>query len=165
VDVVDFRDRHCSNHDHAAEIIAAIGRLRAATGFECTDVVAHSMGGLALRLCLADAGHAACIRRVVFLATPHAGTWAAWLARGAGGREMRPGSALMRELGQSSVADHVRGWTIRTPIDLRIFPGGSADLDGMRGVEVCCPTHRGLLRSARVFAAIARALTEADPEV
>jgi triacylglycerol lipase len=122
------------------------------------------MGGLALRLCLADAGHAACIRRVVFLATPHSGTWAAWLARGAGGREMRRGSSLMRHLDEADVPDHVRGWTVRTPIDLRIFPAGSADLAGMRSVEVCCPTHRGLLRSARVFAAIARALTDPDPD-
>lgn len=163
VGIVDFHDRHGGNEEHAEEIMRALELLRARTGAARADVVAHSMGGLALRLCLRETGHAACVRRVVFLATPHSGTWAAWLAWGDGGREMRPGSAMLRRLGESQLPGHVRGWTLRTPIDLRIIPGASARLDGLESLEVCCPTHRGLLRSARVFSAIADALTAPDP--
>jgi len=46
---LDFRDTHGSNVTHAAEIAAAVERLRDRTGAPLVDIVAHSMGGLATR--------------------------------------------------------------------------------------------------------------------
>ena len=80
-------------------LASAAERLRAATG-RPPVVVAHSMGGLAVRAWLAglsDAG--AAIDRVVTIATPHGGTWLARFALTRNGLEMQPGSAWLRLLG------------------------------------------------------------------
>ena len=62
--------------DYASVIEAAVARLQAATGLPPL-VVAHSMGGLAVRRWRAEAGHAARLHHVVTLGTPHHGTWLA----------------------------------------------------------------------------------------
>ena len=54
----------------------AVARLQAATGLPPL-VVAHSMGGLAVRCWRAEAGRAARLHHVITLGTPHQGTWLA----------------------------------------------------------------------------------------
>ena len=68
-------------------------------GVSSIAVVAHSMGGLALRYYIARSG-ATAIHTAIFVGTPHSGTYAAYLAWGGGGREMRPDSNFLRELNQ-----------------------------------------------------------------
>jgi triacylglycerol lipase len=144
---VDFKDRYGSNIDHAAEI-AEILRARPAAGMESIDVVAHSMGGLAVRYLLQHHAEGRLIRRVVFMATPHRGTWAAYLGWGAGAAQMRMGSDFLRALGGAE--SDVELLTIHTPLDLRIFPGTSAQLSSGRDHRVWCLGHRALLRSRKV---------------
>jgi pimeloyl-ACP methyl ester carboxylesterase len=161
VAIVDFADRFGSNAVHADEIATAECALRASTGAAALDIVAHSMGGLAVRRFLArHDGHG--VRRAVFVATPHRGTWAALLAWGGGRSEMMPGSAFLAQLGEKAPPG-VETVTIRTLLDLRILPGSSARLDGAidRIVPVC--THRGLIRGRTGFAAIHGALTSRQP--
>lgn len=142
---VDFRDRYGSNIGHADEIAAAIETLARATGEEAVAVVAHSMGGLALRRYL---GTAQCpfVHTAVFVGTPHRGTWAAWVAWGLGGNEMRPGSAFLRELSTLPLPASTRAICITTPIDTRVLPGSSALLDGVEHYRVRLPTHPRMLR-------------------
>ena len=155
---VGFRDRHGSNVAHAEEVAAALDVLLERNGCAQADVVAHSMGGLAVRRYLADAGGQR-VRRTVFLGTPHAGTWAALLAWGGGRREMLPGSAFLRTLPPPCVPCT----TLRATLDLRIFPAVSARLDGERDVLLRA-THQGLLRSRTVFEAILDALEVEDAQ-
>lgn len=158
VAVVAFLDPVGSNHDHAGEVAGAVTRLRDATGADEVDVVAHSMGGLAVRRYLLDGG-ADVVRRVVFLATPHRGTVSAHLAWGEGAREMEPGSRFLLELLRGrAVPRGVRAITVRTPLDLHVIPNESATLPGMPDLEVCCPTHAGLLDDDGTFQVIRRFL-------
>jgi pimeloyl-ACP methyl ester carboxylesterase len=157
VATVDFRDRYGSNVAHAEELAAALAALLRTTGRRRADVVAHSMGGLAVRRYLADAAEPR-IRRTVFLGTPHAGTWAALFAWGGGRREMLPGSQFLATL----PAPCVPCTTLRATLDLRILPGVSARLEGEADV-LLRTTHQGLLRSRSVFAAILAALAERRP--
>jgi len=159
---LDFTDPKGSNRDHALEISAAVDVLLERAGAQRVDIVAHSMGGLSTRLYL-DHGGAVRVRRAVFIATPHRGTYAAYLALGRGRREMIPGSALLRELGgKPSVPPGVEAMTIRTPVEVHILPHASAVLPGIRDVRVCCPTHRGLLASRNAFRVIHRFLAEGE---
>lgn len=159
---LDFADPKGSNRDHAQEISRAVNALLERTGAQRVDIVAHSMGGLSTRLYLED-GEAVRVRRTVFLATPHRGTYTAYLAFGRGRREMIPGSELLRELARKPpVPPGVEAMTIRTPVEVHILPHASAVLPGIRDVRVCCPTHRGLLASRNAFRVIHRFLAEAE---
>lgn len=147
---VTFAHPTGSNRDHAREIAEAVDSLLARTGAERADVVAHSMGGLATRLYLRE--HPGKVRRAVFLATPHRGTWAALLAFGDGRAEMLPGSDFLRDLNAGPpVPPGVEAFTVRTLLETHVLPGESATLPGVPGWTVCCDTHWSLKRDPAVF--------------
>jgi len=159
VQCLGFHDRYGSNVEHAAEIGAAVGLLRKQAGSQGADIVAHSMGGLAVRSLLAT-DPLQPVRTVVFAGTPHAGTWAAWLAWGAGGREMRPGSRFLESLTTAPLPPSVRAHCLRTPIDTRILPGRSAWLAGAECHTVRTPTHQRMLRHEPTLRLIASLLRQ-----
>jgi triacylglycerol esterase/lipase EstA (alpha/beta hydrolase family) len=157
---LSFEDPVGSNRDHAREIALAALALKSRTGAERVDVVAHSMGGLATRYFLQNGGDEH-VRRVVFLATPHMGTVSAYFAWGEGAREMEPRSTFLLGLIRAQpVPSGVRAITIRTPLDLHVLPPESATLPGVPNLEVCCPTHAGLLDDDETFELIARFLRD-----
>jgi len=142
---VTFIDPIGSNEENAVQIANAVDAIRARTGADRVDIVAHSMGGLAVREFLRSEGDDVAVRRVVFLGTPHRGTLTAALAWGDGGREMVPGSAFLERLNAVPASDSVEILAVRTPVDLNVIPSSSAMLPGARNVEICCPSHHGLL--------------------
>jgi triacylglycerol lipase len=156
VRVVDFRDPVGSNREHAREVARDLAEIRAATASPVVDVVAHSMGGLALRYHLSRQEPGGVdVRRAIFLATPHHGTWSALVAWGDGGAEMVPGSDFLMELMRGApLPPGVEALTVRTPVDLHILPQESARLATVPDVEVCCPTHAGLVTDPRTFIVI-----------
>jgi len=157
---VTFADPTGSNRDHAEEIAAAAEALLDTTGHDQLDVVAHSMGGLALRWYMLKA-EAPPVRRAVFLATPHHGTLSAYVAWGEGSTEMKPESAFLDTLNAApALPEGVEALTIRTPIDTHVIPGESAILPGVPDQTVCCPSHAGLVRDLAVFRIIRRFLEE-----
>ncbi|HSJ15671.1 MAG TPA: alpha/beta fold hydrolase [Longimicrobiales bacterium] len=158
VRTLGFRRRFGGNVEHAEEIAAAVDALRAAARCPRVALVAHSMGGLAARWYLTRLGGAAHVHTAIFLATPHHGTYAAWLGFGPGAREMRPGSEFLQRLNATPWPDTVRAHCFRTPLDLRIFPPASALLDGATARVIRAPTHPGMLRSRPVFRALLEAL-------
>ena len=143
---LEFIDPAGSSVDHAAELDQALHFVLTETGARSVDIVAHSMGGLAVWALLQGKGALLPINRVVFLATPFHGTVTAYLAWGDGGPEMIPESDFLRALRRG-------GWpqswanvlTIRTPLDLTVVPGYGATLLGIGDRVICCPTHQGLL--------------------
>ncbi len=157
---VDFRDRYGGNAEHAAELSRSVDLLRARTGARRIDMVAHSMGGLAVRYYLHFIDQSA-VRRVVFMGTPHRGTWAAYLGWGGGARDMRPDSPFLTTLrALPPVPAGVDALCIHTPTDLRIFPASSARLSELRCQRVWCASHPRLLRSRNVFHAVRAFLEE-----
>lgn len=151
VETLEFRDIWGSNVEHAGEIERAVDRLMARAGTSRIDVVAHSMGGLATRWYMAHGPSPTPVRRAVFIATPHTGTWLAWMAWGDGGREMRPGSELLRALDDAGIPDHVETYTVRTLLETRVWPARNARLNGAGDFHVRFATHPGLLRSRSVL--------------
>ena len=78
--------------DYAPEIGRAVAVLTQRTG-KAPVVVAHSMGGLALRHWWNGEGNIRRIHHAITLGTPHRGTRVAILATSVNGRQMRPDSA------------------------------------------------------------------------
>lgn len=166
VAAVQFEDPVGSNEMHAREVGAAVEALAKKTGVQRVDVVAHSMGGLAVRWYLELMEGGPRVRRAVFLGTPNRGTLAAYLAWGKGGEEMEPGSDFLTKLNdEGAVPRDVRAITIRTPVDLRVIPPRSAALYevGVTNLEVCCPTHQGLVEDQQTFVRIRNFLRQPPP--
>ncbi len=149
-----FSDSFGSNEEHAVEIDQAIARLLQRTGRSQVDIVAHSMGGLAVRVFLGEDGDPR-VRRIIFLGTPHRGTVTALFARGDGGAEMVPGSEFLERLDEVPPPYHAPDiLALRSPLDLVVIPNASAILPGVRNEEICCPTHQGLLGDEEAFRTI-----------
>lgn len=149
---LEFVDPVGSNLHHAREIEEGIQDLLGETGSQWVDVVAHSMGGLALWVLLQEKGNILPIRRVVFLGSPLQGTLIAHLAWGEGGEEMRPGSEFLLGLEEGPDPNHwVEALTIRTPLDLTVVPNRGGTLPGLGDRLICCPTHQGLQDHEETF--------------
>ena len=165
VSALEFEDPVGGNVEHAEEVRDAVAELRATTEAERVDVVAHSMGGLAVRYYLRFLGGDEEVRRAVFLGTPHRGTVLAFLAWGDGAQEMLPGSEFLEALNDGrAVPENVQALALRTPLDLHILPSSSAILPGVHNVEVCCPTHPGMIDDDNTFQAVTQFL-EAGPDL
>ena len=157
---VTFQDPTGANRAHARELNDSVDAVLARTGAAQVDVVAHSMGGLATRAYLREHGGSK-VRRVAFLATPHRGTLAAFLAFGAGRDDMLPDSPFLAWLNAGPpVPEGVEAMTVRTPLDTHVLPNESATLPGVEDHTVCCPTHAGILESLEVFRLVRRFLDD-----
>ena len=164
VSALTFSDAFGSNGEHAAEVDGAITQLLEQTGEDQVDIVAHSMGGLAVRLVLASDTQR-WVRRVVFLATPHRGTVMALFGWGDGATEMVPGSEFLEQLNKNPPPhDASEILALRSLLDLVVIPSDSAILPGAQNEEVCCPTHQSLLTDGEAFRRI-RAFLTATEEV
>jgi triacylglycerol lipase len=74
---------------------------------------------------------------------------------------MLPGSPFLDSLNAGpGVPPGVEIVTLRTPLDAHVLPPESATLRGAEDVEVCCPTHEGLLRDLEVFRIVRRFLSD-----
>lgn len=78
-------------------IDAAVRRLHAATGRPVL-IVAHSLGGLAVRAWLRNGGDPALVQRVVTVASPHRGTWLARFGFSPNARQLRLDSPWLQAL-------------------------------------------------------------------
>lgn len=143
---LEFADPVGSSLDHAAELELAIQEALQETGAREVDIVAHSMGGLAVWVLLQQKGALLPINRVAFLATPFQGTVTAYLAWGDGGPEMVPGSEFLTRLQEGGLPQRwVNTLAIRTPLDLTVVPGYGVTPLAIGDEVICCPTHQGLL--------------------
>lgn len=105
--------------EFAAQLHARIEAVCAATGAPRVLLVAHSMGGLVSRACMARHG-AARVAGLVTIATPHGGTAIARLGLGRCARQMELKSSWVSDLSGRSVT--VPFVSIRTPQDNFVMP-------------------------------------------
>lgn len=146
---------------YAGLIHAAVERLRAASGAQRVVVVAHSMGGLALRCYLRRHGGDA-IARAITIASPHHGTLLARFGYGRNARQMRPDSDFLRELASGEdAATRAKFVCIATRDDNLIVPRGSPLLGGARHHVLDGVGHLATIEDRRVWAVIEREIRTA----
>jgi triacylglycerol lipase len=123
------------------------------------DLVGFSMGGLVCRYYLQKLGGACRVRRFVTISTPNNGCLWAWLGRGEGVREMRPGSEMLRDLNSSAAGLAALEYTsLYTPLDLAIVPSTSSRLPVARNVIAWVPLHPLMLMMSEPLRMVAEAL-------
>jgi len=116
--------------DYGRIIDAAVTRLQDVTG-QAPVVVAHSMGGLALRHWWAEHANDQRIHHAVTLGTPHHGTWLARFAVTTNGHQMQPGSAWLRALAAREPGHRATQFTcFYSHCDNIVFPPSTATLLG-----------------------------------
>jgi triacylglycerol esterase/lipase EstA (alpha/beta hydrolase family) len=113
------------------------------------DVVAHSMGGLIVRLALDDEATCARVRTFVTLGTPHAGTFAARFGATPEMRALRPDSETMRSLRRQlpwqGPPTHPRLVCLWSSADVLLLPPESARMEGAENIEMVDFTHYSYL--------------------
>lgn len=123
------------------------------------DLVGFSMGGIVCRYYLQRLGGLERVRRFISIASPHRGTWAAFLRSNAGARQMRRGSAFLEDLNRDvELLDRIRTTSIWTPFDLMILPARSCILG--RSIRVHVAAHALMVRDRSVIDLIDRLLRE-----
>jgi triacylglycerol esterase/lipase EstA (alpha/beta hydrolase family) len=141
----------------------AIERAARATGL-APLLVGHSMGGIALRAWWrAHASTAADrVHGVVTIASPHAGTVTAALARADNARQMRRDSAWLRELAAAEGDGRRRRFTcFYSHCDNIVLPASSALLPGADNRHVEGQPHVALIHAPQVWDDVLRRVRDA----
>lgn len=146
--------------EHVAPLEAALRELVAASPDGVVDVVAHSMGGVILRLTLAQHPELAChVRRVVTMGSPHGGTAGArGLPLGAGVRQLGRRSQLLANL--PPLPESVSLTTIAGRHDLVVYPATTCHLPGARQIDLPGIGHGALLTRSVAQALVVEMLCE-----
>ncbi len=128
------------------------------------DIVGFSMGGLVSRYYLQPLGGIERVSRFITIASPHSGTWVAFLRWNRGARQMRPGSEFLRDLNRdAAILERVRMTAIWTPLDLMIVPANSCGRCPGRSIRVNVAAHPLMVRDRRVLKLVHQALADATP--
>lgn len=146
----------------AGQLAEFVERARTQHAASHVDLVGFSMGALVSHayLQLLD-GHTR-VSSFVSISGPHRGTLTAYALPLRGVRQMRPGSALLRALGDdvshlSELAVHC----LYTPFDSLIVPRESSVLRGARSVHrIPVALHQLMLRDRRVHELVASLLSD-----
>jgi len=125
------------------------------------DIVGFSMGGIVSRVYVQSLAGVERVERLVTISSPHNGTWSAYCRFNEGARDMRPGSALLRELNQRApeLCRNVRVTSVWSRFDLMILPASSSVLPGACNVCVNVPAHAVMVNSPRVQQLVVEALS------
>lgn len=149
---------------YAPGVVAALKDL--VDRFGAVDVVAHSMGGIVLRVALRQhpelARH---VRRIVTLGSPHRGTAGArgpigWLPEPA---DLHRRSRLLADLPDfRALAPRASVFTIGGTLDLVVYPPETAHLEGTRRFDLPVG-HLGLVVDPGMARFVADLLTGGEP--
>jgi triacylglycerol lipase len=124
------------------------------------DIVAHSMGTLAVRYFLQKLEGHSLVRRFISLAGPHHGTLTAYFRQNVGCQQMRPASPFLQDLNSNSAQwGDVQVYSFWTPLDLMILPPTSSLLNGAYNQSFNVLLHPWMATDLKVIEAVAQTLT------
>lgn len=151
---------------YAPIIDAAVKRATAATGL-APVLVAHSMGGLAVRAWLSTQTpaqqHAPTAHHVITIGTPHRGTWLARFGSTLNALQMRQGDAWQTKLSAAEPAERLARFTcFYGHADNIVFPASTATLPGADNRHIAACAHVHMTYHPQVWAEVVRAVERSD---
>lgn len=150
----------------ARRLKSLVEKVRRETGYERVHVIGHSMGGLVARYYVQRLGGDQRVHTLVTLGAPHSGTMPALLVPHSVVKQMRPDSALIRELDEPAPGCRTRMVAIWSDLDQIIIPKRNArivhpDLNA-RNVFVPGVGHMSFPVDGRVVHEICTTLAQLD---
>jgi len=140
----------------------AVQRMSAATG-RSPLIVAHSMGGLAVRAWMREFDGDARVHSVVTVGTPHHGTWLARFGFAPNTQQMRWGSLWLDLLAAAEPALRYHRFTcFYGHCDNIVFPSSTATLPGADNRHLRGHAHVHMLQHPAVLATVLQRLAESD---
>ena len=147
--------------DYIPLLEAAVQRLEQATGLPPV-IVAHSMGGLAVRRWWAEQADEARVHRAITLGTPHQGTWLARFAMTHNGHQMQQISRWLQSLAAREPAGRASSFTcFYSHCDNIVFPAATATLPGADNRHLPGVAHVHMADRPEPFAELQRWLSPA----
>jgi pimeloyl-ACP methyl ester carboxylesterase len=132
---------------HLADRLAHhVEAVRLATGHQRVHLVGHNVGGVVARYYVQLLGGDAEVSSVITVAAPHSGTHATHAGWGPAAAQLRPGSAVLRHLEESTRPMPVRWVCYFSERDLFVVPTTSAMLRNpmLRATNLLVPNERHL---------------------
>lgn len=155
---IDLEPVFGSIDDYVLLIEHAVQRLERATGL-APVVVAHSMGGLAVRRWWASQMGQVRLHHVITLGSPHRGTWLARLAVTANSRQMAMNSEWLRSLALRETPSHTARFTCYySHCDNIVFPPANGMLVGADNRHLPGVAHVHMVDHAQPWAELLRLL-------
>ncbi len=152
---------------YAPVIDRAVRQMSEQTGLPPV-LVAHSMGGLAVRAWIRARGHEAALQavhQVVTVGTPHGGTALARFALTTNARQMRCDSPWLRQLATEEPIDWQGKFTsLYSHCDNIVFPTSMAILSGSTSKAIPGTAHVHMVEHPMVFELVMAFLTPESPE-
>ena len=116
--------------DYVGILEQAVRRLEAATG-KAPVIVAHSMGGLAVRRWWVEHGDETRVHHALTIGTPHHGTWLARFVRACNGRQLQRLSSWLLAMAAREPASRASRFTcFYSHCDNIVFPPATATMAG-----------------------------------
>jgi triacylglycerol lipase len=145
--------------DHYASTIdAAVRRLSEITGHPPL-IVAHSMGGLAVRFWLKRFDADARVSHIITIGSPHHGTWLGRFGYSINTRQMRQRSAWLTALATSELPHRSAKFTcFYGHCDNIVFPASNGCLSGARNIHLSGCAHVQMAHHEEVFQELLRRL-------
>ena len=144
-----------SNATTAQEIATRVAGIRAATGVDKVDVIAHSMGSLSSRYYLKNMGGDLVVDDWISLGGPNHGTDTASFCFSTACSEMRIGSSFLAALNSGDESPGTPAYaTYWSSCDTVINPDSSVSVSGATNSRTACVSHSGLLTDGGVFSAV-----------
>ena len=110
------------------------------------SIVAFSMGGLVSRYYLQELGGAARCKGLYTIATPHNGTYTAYLYPGRGTKQMRPESAFIQRLQKNEhIFEDIPATSYRSPLDVAMLPTDSPKWGKAENIRFWSAIHPSLM--------------------
>jgi pimeloyl-ACP methyl ester carboxylesterase len=152
--------------DYAERIESAVRRVTKATG-QPPFIVAHSMGGLAVRAWLARSDASRRVRRIFTLGTPHRGTWLARFSLTPSGKQMRIGSRWLDDLAKLEATRNATSQFVcyYSNCDNIVFPASLATLPGAERRHVEGLAHVHMAFDSLVMDKVVTEIEEAQKEL
>ena len=146
----------CSIDRYVDAVEAGVRRLELATGLPPL-VVAHSMGGLAVRAWMAAHCADDRVHRVITIGSPHHGTFLGRFGYAVNARQMRMGCDWQRALAQREPAERFSRYTcFYGHCDNMVFPAANATLPGADNRHIAGVAHVHMVHHSEVVAEILR---------